>query len=200
MTQEDRQAIGAHIVHIAVYYSKQITKEVISMMVDDFNGFTAQEVLAAYKAYRQDPRNRTFPLPAQIIKLIAPEATNEDLAKEAAARVIQAVTRFGWPNPDEARNFIGTLGWRAVERFGGWSTICQSLGVTVSPDTFYAQIRDLCRSTRELSDVGINNEPIAIEGIQNKNILNLVQHVAKAKLIEEKKEQKNESRLVDFKG
>lgn len=185
MTFEERQKVGAYIVHISVYYGRQIGKEVVSMMVDDFEGYTAEQVMQGYKTYRQDSRNRQFPLPAQIIKILTPTANTDDLAKEAAARVIESVSRFGYTNPDDAKNYIGELGWRAVQRFGGWAHVCQNLGLKVSQDTFYAQVRELCKTTLELSAAGINDQPIAIE--QGGKVLSLVSQLANQKSLEQKK-------------
>jgi hypothetical protein len=168
---------------MAKIYSFGLDQSTLSAMIDDLSDLPVEELVTACKAYRDDPKNERFPRPAKLRAIINPTASTDALAKEAAGRVIQAVSKFGWPNGPAAQEFIGELGWRAVERFGGWPTICESLGTTISADTFYAQVRDLCRSTLELGAAGIHNQPIGLEA-PNKNVLGLVQMLADQKKLE----------------
>ncbi len=68
-----------------------------------------------------------FPSIKEIISQVVPETDAETEAIEASARIIQGVSRYGYPNSIQAQQFIGPLGWRVVERFGGWANICQTL-------------------------------------------------------------------------
>jgi len=68
-----------------------------------------------------------FPSVKEIIEIMSPQLNDDNEAVEAGSRIVQAVSRFGYSNPGDAHNFIGDLGWRIVERFGGWGSICQSM-------------------------------------------------------------------------
>lgn len=146
MTHEERSKIGTTIAHMAQYYGKAVTKEVIAMMVLDLEDLSVAAVLEAFNAYRRDPRNRFFPLPAQVRELINPTPTPEQIAREAVSRVQEAISRFGYCNSEQAKSFIGELGWGVVKSYGGWSSVCERMGVNLSFDTFAAQARELLKA------------------------------------------------------
>jgi hypothetical protein len=126
----------------AAYYGQAISNEVLLMYADDLSDLPEHEVVAAYQAYRRNPKNTRMPLPAQIRSLVEPEMDADALAKEIAARISGAIVKFGYPNGQEAKEYIGEVGWQAVQRQGGWSYICQNHGVSINPGTFQAQVRE----------------------------------------------------------
>jgi len=179
--------IAKMLIDMAKFYSYELEQRQLEMYVEVLEQFPQDMVLNSGRDYVKDLKNSRFPIPPHtIIKNHLPQqASNEDLAKEAAARTLNAVSKFGWSNQGEAKAYIGELGWRAVSRFGGWMYICQNLGVTISPDTFYAQLRDLCRATLSLSSAGIDDQPIAItEGNKEGKVYSLVNTLAKKKELE----------------
>lgn len=126
---------------MAAYYDKSYPDGAIAMMADDLKEFSLAEVSSAYKKYRLDPKNRTMPLPGQIIQMIKPVATNDAKAREITARIMDAFGRHGWSNAELARQYIGEVGWDIVQTSGGWSYLCQEYGVSIQPTTFMAQTR-----------------------------------------------------------
>lgn len=95
-----------------------------------------------------------FPSVKTIKGKIILEANPEAEAIEAAARIVQAVNRIGYTNPDAAKEFIGELGWRAVTRFGGWLAVCE----TMTPEnvtTMQAQFRQLSKATLSRVEYGL---------------------------------------------
>jgi hypothetical protein len=73
--------------------------------------------------------------------------SDEEEARLIAARVIKAVSKYGYTNPKEARDMIGEKGWSAVTESYGWSNLCETL--TVDNETvFAAQFRELVKATR----------------------------------------------------
>ena len=157
MTQEERNEIGQVIGVMAVYYGRNdLTVPVISMYIDDFEGagLTMSEAIQGYKLYRQNPKNVFFPIPAKIIELMRPVVSDETLAREAAARIQEAIVRCGYTNPEAAKNYIGEVGWNVVRRFGGWRYLCENHGLSINPLTFQAQARDLAKSHLELWKAG----------------------------------------------
>lgn len=115
------------ILAMTAYYGQQIPDEVIAMYAEDLSDLPIEAVRHAMSELRRDPKVTRFPLPAVIRDRIQPADTDEMNAQEAVSRVIQAVGRFGWTNGPAAREFVGDLGWKIVERDGGWQTVCQSL-------------------------------------------------------------------------
>lgn len=122
-----KQEIVATIVAVSAYYGQQLPDVVIEMYAEDLIDLPLESLREAFKAIRRDPKITRFPLPAQIRDRIQPADVDELNAAEAAARIPEAIQRFGWPNPELAREFIGELGWRVVQRDGGWRNVCQLL-------------------------------------------------------------------------
>lgn len=140
----DRQNVARVIKATAAYYGKLIEPEVLTMMCNDLEDLDPLKVIEAYERYRKSPRNRHFPLPSDIRELVNPGefVAVEARAREIAARVVGAVTKYGWNNGTEAMSYIGPEGWAAVEIQGGWRHICENLGTNMQSTTFQAQVRD----------------------------------------------------------
>lgn len=156
MNSRERNELGLHITNLAMYYGRQINPLVISMFLNDLSDFSYAEILVALRKYRTTPGCNRFPLPNDLVKIMRPTIDNKNQAIEAASRIIEAVGTFGWPNPEQAKSFIGELGWRVVERIGGWKYICENLGTTFNLGTFTAQARDLANSTLERNELGLD--------------------------------------------
>lgn len=127
---------------MAAYYARTLQDEVLAMYADDLADLPAERVLEAMKAYRRDPKNRQMPLPAQIRDMIEPQETPEAAARDLASKISGAIVKFGHPNENLARNYIGEKGWAIVQRWGGWSYLCANHGTVIDPGQFYAQVRD----------------------------------------------------------
>lgn len=125
-----------------------------------------------------------FPTAKQIIERFAPVLDDDSQAREAAARIIAAASKFGSYRHDEAKGFIGDLGWYVVTMQGGWSTVCSQLTYDNKP-TLQAQWRDLAKSAMVRSRAGTLGQA---PGLPERKIGGLVgmSDIAK-KLIEEKK-------------
>lgn len=126
----------------AVYYGQQLPDPVLLMQADDLKDLPSEEVIKAYQTYRRNPKNVRMPLPAQIRAIVQPEVDPDFAAREIADRIVGAVPKYGWPNGKDARLYIGEVGWSYVQRLGGWSWICESMGSTINPDSFKAQARE----------------------------------------------------------
>jgi hypothetical protein len=56
-----------------------------------------------------------------------PDDGSED-PRQLAEKCWSAISRFGYPNPDLAKKFVGPIGWKMIERQGGWVSFCASAG------------------------------------------------------------------------
>ena len=141
MTQQS--GLAKAIVLTAAYYGREISEAVLKMYIKDLSDLDETKCILAYDAWRKKPENKTFPLPAQIREMLNPtiSLTNEQIAADIAGRIVGAVSKFGYSNPKEAREFIGDVGWIVVELRGGWNFICRNLGLSLNPSTFEAQAR-----------------------------------------------------------
>ncbi len=126
MTQEQRSEIGKLIAYTASYYGRPLEKEILTMMVDDLQDMPFDDVKRAYSDYRRDPKNKVFPLPAQIIGIVAPQPNPEAVAREIIDRIKLAIQKHGWASSARARQQIGEQGWKVVEGLGGWVALCES--------------------------------------------------------------------------
>lgn len=131
------------ILATANYYGRQLDEQLLEMYHDDLADLDPSACIQAYAQYRRNPANKTFPLPAQIRELVAPEQfiAPEVQARETAARIIGAISKFGWNNGREAKVFIGPEGWEAVQRQGGWEHLCEQTS-KYNEVTLQAQLRD----------------------------------------------------------
>lgn len=128
------------------YYNpgQVLPNPVVAMYGEDLADLPINECIRAYRNYRLNSKNTKFPLPAQIRAIVRPEEyiSAEAQAREIAARICGAIPKYGWSNTAQARAFIGEIGWRAVERQGGWQYLCENVGANINPTSFQAQIRD----------------------------------------------------------
>lgn len=76
---------------------------------------------------------------------------------EAVARICAAIRSHGRYNVEDARIFVGELGWAIVKRFGGWAAICD---VESEKDlaVMRAQMIQLGESVQERASLGVLNE------------------------------------------
>lgn len=160
MSPDEKKEVKKLWTMLATYYGREVMDQVIMMYTEDVADMPFEAVKRAMHEYRRGPRNRTMPLPADIRQIAQPEAIGDELlAVDAAARILHAMVKFGYPNWKAAQEYIGTLGWMVVQKQGGWEQLCQS---TKADDrlTFQKQARDIARSeiaiarTRRLPALG----------------------------------------------
>ena len=114
------------IILTAQYYGRELKDAVIGMMADDLSDLDFQKVSAAFLSYRRNPKNKFFPLPAQIRELVLPEVTAQAQARNEIDNIKKAIRDYGYSNSTEARLFLGPVAWAIVQGNGGWLRICQS--------------------------------------------------------------------------
>ena len=161
------------IVLTASYYSKDLSRELLELYCADLADLDENSCIEAYNIYRKNPKNRTFPLPSQIREIVNPKQniSDERLAAEIAGRVSGAIVKFGWANPSDAKAFIGETGWAVVERRGGWSYICQNVGLSINPGVFEAQVRNQVETALKIGD-SISKSEFEKIGFQSVNRIN----------------------------
>lgn len=138
MTQQEGLKVAQAFALTAAYYRVRIDDQILKMYAEDVADLPFDDVIKALGAYRRNPKNRQMPLPAHIREIIEPVETPESKAREIASKISGAVVKFGQPNENLAREYIGETGWAIVARRGGWSHICS----TADSSQLYSQIRD----------------------------------------------------------
>lgn len=155
-------------------FDKTLEPDVLRMMVEDLADLDFSKVINALNLYRRDGKNTFWPKASKIRELVNPVQSKDGMANEAASRIRAAITMFGWPNPDKAREYIGELGWAIVVRSGGWSYVCEQHGLELNPLTFHAQARDLAKAMIESKAAGVHDQPIGLPDSQTKEISNVI--------------------------
>lgn len=184
MNQENRKKIAYELEAMGVYYSKQLNPQALSMMVSDLEDLPIELVLMAIKKYRQNPKNRTFPLPAQIREVITPQTDDRSLSIELSRKVLKALNNHGWAwqhgfyengkpyfEDDKGNRFdsfreaviseLGNLGWEIIETRGGWQNL--ALMANEQEEGIYAaQLRDQIEATLKNKKAGVDISKIPI--------------------------------------
>lgn len=163
MNQSEIQNLKLLISATCSYYGHPISDDVLKMYVEDLSDLPFDRVTIAIREARRDPKTIRFPLPAIIRAKIDPPETDELNAIEAAGRIVQAIARCGWNHPEEARAFIGELGWIVVQRDGGWLNVCQTLNED-NLGTLKAQWRGMAQVVSRRSKLGIADQAPGLPG------------------------------------
>ena len=157
MTLVELQQLKALIVATSAYYGQTLGDAVLGMYVEDLADLDFTQVVDTIKVLRRDPKNRTFPIPAIIRDRIKPADLDEHEARDAASRIVTAVSSYGPYQYERAKAFIGELGWFVVKRQGGWTAVCLML-TRENQSTLQAQWRDLAGSFAKLAKAGQLNQ------------------------------------------
>lgn len=158
MRTDELQTLKALILATAAYYGQKIEDQVLVMYAKDLEDLEFDAVSFAYDKWRKDPKHAKAPLPAQIRSMLNATVTDEDKARDAASRIVSAMSRFGYMRPEDAKEYVGELGWAVVERQGGWSSLCERVMREELP-TYQAQWRQLALSLIHLFESGLGHRP-----------------------------------------
>ena len=145
------------IIENAVFYDAPMNEIKLKLYAEVLQSESVEKLAEAFKHFRHKPGQKFLPMPADILAFCNPKGDPDSDAREAAARIVQAVGKFGYMQGSAASKFIGSLGWRVVERIGGWQYLCENLGTNIDVTTFTAQARDLCKATWARGD--LNDTP-----------------------------------------
>lgn len=159
---ENLQSIKKLLLLLAAYYEKDLEPEVLDMFAKDLQDLDFETVRLSAEIYRKNIKNLKFPLPVQLRSIAENGGTEDDQAAEIAARIIGAVSKYGWTNPESARVFIGPEGWEVVQISGGWTSLCQGL-THENKGTQSAQFRNCIKSIlgKQMRDEVFNKNQIS---------------------------------------
>lgn len=164
----DLKAFGVGMYSLAAATGTSLTKEAVMGYYNVLKKYDMSQVISAMELLMTEltPGQR-FPVPRQIIEKFQPVKDEDSEAREAAGRIVAAVSRFGWPNPERAKEYVGELGWAVVERQGGWVTVCEVL-TPENVGQMQAQWRDLAKSVQKRTKMGIGDEPPKLPEPENR--------------------------------
>lgn len=169
-SDRDLQILRQMIISEAAYYDSQMNDIKLKMFVSEMKDMTLEGIHRAYFNMRKDPKRQKIPMPSEVRQEINPHLTDQNAATTAAALIVTAVGKFGYMRGAEAKEYIGELGWSVVELQGGWSYICENLGVELHVGTFQAQVRNVAVAQIERAKAGQLNTPPSLPEPQQKNL------------------------------
>lgn len=155
MNNQERAIVGELWLETAILYGREISKQTLNLMLNAISDLDFKNVEIFMSDWIKHKKNKSFPLPADIRDFIYPEIDDDASAKESASRLMASVSKFGYTQPKEAKEYMGEAAWSIVSRYGGWTTICEQLGVELDRQVFQAQVRDLIKSHMSFSRMGI---------------------------------------------
>lgn len=150
------------ILENAMYYDATMNDMRLNLFVEELKNCPVDKLEQAFALFRKEPGRRTLPMPADVLSKANPQETPNSKAIEAASRIIESVTRFGWTNADAAQHYIGSLGWRVVQGYGGWGQVCNLLNADNT--SYYKQ--DFVKSavaSLEREVLGLTETPPTLE-------------------------------------
>lgn len=131
------------IVALAEFFQTELTDNQVEMYSKALVDIPMDQLESATNLVMKCGSFTKFPLPGQIRELIKPKPEEE--AVEISARIATALSKFGYTNPERAKEFIGSTGWNVVELNGGWQTMCQTVSADELP-ILKAQWRELAKT------------------------------------------------------
>lgn len=140
---------------IAVYYGIDIKQDRLTLILNYWSDaeIDINLIIYAYDKYAKESKINKFPSPADIMDLINPKLDAHDIGVLTAAKILEAIRKFGSYSSKEAHEYIGDAGWACVKVFGGWVYICEHLGINVDITAFQAQCREIVKSENKISDI-----------------------------------------------
>lgn len=167
MNAEKLRELKKLLIGLGQYRQMDMTGLPLDAYAEDLIDLELEKIGYAIKAIRTTIDYKPF---AALVGLIRQKVlgNEKDEALEAANRILQAMSNFGWTNPEAAREFIGELGWRVVQREGGWLALCER---TINDDLpiLKAQWRELAAATMRREQSGITDAP-ALPSPQNESV------------------------------
>jgi hypothetical protein len=157
------KAITQMVIENLVFYDAPVNEVKVKMFAHELKDQDLEKIAAAFSTFRNEKGRRQMPMPADVKAKMNVNVSDDSLAIDAASRIVTAISRFGYTNTNDAKTYIGELGWRAVSQQGGWSAVCQSdspIGV------LQAQLIKLIKALLEKAHAGTLDSPPEIPRLE----------------------------------
>lgn len=136
------QDLMVEIVITSEMCGRHLSELSVKAIAEDLSTLPVDKCIAALKQLR---RTGKFPSSQDVHDFVNPQIATSDVGRDIASRIIFAISKYGWNNPQPAKNYLGALGWQCVERFGGWLMICETVN-SHNQMQITAQLRDLAET------------------------------------------------------
>jgi hypothetical protein len=175
MTQQERDIFAQAVGKMVLFYDRtDFDRAKVSMLIDvfcdSFPEASLETFLQALTAYRNDPKNVTFPSPARLQSYLRPVQSIDAKAHDLASKIVESISRFGYSDFKGMENYVGPVGVDVVRRMGGWSYVCENHGTNLQPGQFFAQTREVIKAILETKNTEQNL--LALESTKTKQLEN----------------------------
>jgi hypothetical protein len=89
-------------------------------------------------------KSKFFPSLSDFYETFSPQDSEIDQANEMAGKIISCISLFGPMRRGDVFDYVGEEGWRVIENYGGWTSLCEITNDQVP--TVRAHLRDLAKS------------------------------------------------------
>lgn len=168
MNQNERIKIGEMWIGIAAMFGKEISSTALKIMLDAISDLPFEKTYLAMNDWVKSSKQSRHPFPAELRSLVNPQLEDLDQGKLLASKINEAVSKFGYSNYAKAMEYIGPIGKKVVDRFGGWSYLCENLGSNIQTGMFIAQARDVIAAMTKEEMIFNENQ---IEYKKNENLI-----------------------------
>lgn len=148
-SDENLKAIKQIIIENCAFFDAPMNDLKLKMFAQELGSLRAEDVAKAMHHFRQEKGRRQMPMPADIKSFLDPKVSDDSEAEIVAGKIQKAISSFGHTNPGQAKEYIGDLGWRVVDSYGGWYYICANAGSGFKIDTARAQWRNMAKAFME---------------------------------------------------
>lgn len=161
MSPDERKRIAGRLASLGLIYDKPPKPAMLSMVLDALDDLPAFQVDAFLADWIKTSKLGRLPYPAEIRAGVKPQDDDESSARLAAMRMIGAIRKYGWTDPEGAKAYVGEVGWALVRTLGGWSRFCEAMHDRDIPN-LTAQYREACRSLMSAARNGTLDVPPAL--------------------------------------
>jgi len=146
------------IVALAEIYGATLTKLAIKSYHMALEEISQKKVNEIFKEILEDDSIKFMPKPGELHGMAKPKLNPKDKAIMSMERIKNAITKFGWPDPEGARNFLNETEWNLITNRGGWNAFCSEPRNNIHDPMIYAQTRESLLSTYVAIEKGIRPE------------------------------------------
>jgi len=157
MTSEQKNSIAKLYFEIGELHGRVLSKDTLITLVNSFDDLNFEVVFKTMKDWLLNGTH--FPLPAHIRQKILPSKNESDDISEAVNRSLAAVSKFGYCNSEQAKIYIGALGWQIIQGMGGWVHLCETLGIETPIGVMRKQMLDYGETVWKRVKRGEHNTP-----------------------------------------
>ena len=157
----DKEKIFEDFRMLAIAKGQEVTSERIQIYIKVLAEYETEEVSSAImKCFKE---LKFFPDISEVIKFIREPVDAYTNAEIMTGEIFDVAKRIGRHEISKAKEALGPIAWFAVERFGGWDTICNLTYDQLG--TARAQLRNICKASMSITHLDANSSEIKSLGV-----------------------------------